>query len=270
MNDIDIRLLETLKDNDERALASAEKKLSHVPEGRIVLRTVRGRSRFYQRLPNTQPTSKVRYRDKYLGTNKKTLLSDLANKRYHSALCPCLTEEIAALNSFLDSYHPEKKYLAYECLPPDLRAQVSPLFLSSAEKCRHWQNQQFENNPFQIDPQYSHTTARGETVRSRAECILCDKVGRKQLAYHYEEKLVIGNVTVYPDITIMHPQTCELYYLEFFGMMDNPAYSKKAFDKIQLYLSAGLGPNLISIFDSKDAPFNFNKFDAILKSYFGV
>ena len=67
----------------------------------------------------------------------------------------------------------------------------------------------------------------------------------------------------------MHPVSCELYYLEFFGMLDNPDYAENAFKKIRLYQAAGLDSHAIFIFDSKAAPFQSSALTKIFESHFG-
>ena len=269
MNDISLEQLLTLKQTDENALATAEKLLRHSPEGDIIFRTVRNTPRYYHSVTADPSTAKRKRSEIYLGEKQSMLVYALTRKRYLKTLCPPLRKEIAALDRFIKAYHPEEKYEALNSVPDDLHEHITPLFTAQSEKCQIWQAQAFESNPFPIDPESCYTTARGDSVRSRAECILCDKVNRRLLAYHYEEKLVLGRNEIYPDLTIMHPQTCELYFLEYFGMMDNPAYAKNAMEKIHLYYAAGLGPRLITIFDSREAPFSFNQLDAILDSYFG-
>jgi hypothetical protein len=44
----------------------------------------------------------------------------------------------------------------------------------------------------------------------------------------------IQNVSIYPDFTIRHPVTGEVYYWEHFGMMDNENYAHNVYSKLQL------------------------------------
>ena len=44
------------------------------------------------------------------------------------------------------------------------------------------------------------------------------------IPFRYEDKLVLGDNTIYPDFTVRHPRTAEYYYWEHFGLLDEPKY----------------------------------------------
>ncbi len=92
-----------------------------------------------------------------------------------------------------------------------------------------------------------------------------------QIPFRYECELSLNDAVVYPDFTIMHPRTEELFYWEHFGMMDNPRYAKRAGEKLQMYIVNGLIPtvNVITTYETTMKPLDTESLDRIVKEYFG-
>lgn len=80
----------------------------------------------------------------------------------------------------------------------------------------------------------------------------------KDLSAHLANEIskLHQQISLYPDFTLLHRKTNQRKYWEHFGMMDDPVYSKKAYAKINLYLSNGFIPydHLILTFETKDTP----------------
>ena len=107
-------------------------------------------------------------------------------------------------------------------------------------------------------------------LRSKAESEIDSELFEKHIPFRYEAPLIIGNKTFYPDFTIRHPITGEIYYWEHFGMMDNPEYAKSAYRKLELYYQVGLIPNinLITTYETKDKPLCIDTIKKIVYEYF--
>lgn len=69
-----------------------------------------------------------------------------------------------------------------------------------------WSNQVYEKNP-NFKEHLVHRTLEGEFVRSKSEVIIANSLFLNHIPYRYECALQLGDVTLYPDFTIMHPQT---------------------------------------------------------------
>ena len=95
--------------------------------------------------------------------------------------------------------------------------------------------------------------------------------GLNKIPFHYEEKLILDGIMLYPDFVMRHPFTGQYFYWEHFGMMDNPDYCNHACDKIKLYCRHGIIPsvNLILTYETKQCPLNADKVEMILQEYFG-
>ena len=91
-----------------------------------------------------------------------------------------------------------------------------------------------------------------------------------KIPFRYECALHLGETTLFPDFTIRHPKTGNVYYWEHFGLMDNPAYSQNAYSKLQLYTSHGIIPSiqLITTYETKDNPLSTDIVEKIIAYYF--
>lgn len=128
--------------------------------------------------------------------------------------------------------------------------------------------------PFERNPKHPealiHKGISGNILRSKSEAIIDTFLHTNQLPYRYECKLVLGQETLYPDFTIRHPKTGEIYYWEHFGKMDDPSYYRKVFPKLRLYTSHNIIPsiNLITTFETQDNPLTVDVIEKIIQHYF--
>lgn len=261
-----INQLQHQRQDAAKALQAAQRRLTKAPERvTIFFKHVHGSLRCYRYTPGPG------HRERYLSmASKRSEIISLADKRYCQSVAATLQTEIDALDQFLAAYKPEAKFAAHADIPAEIRGDIAPVIRTPQQRCRAWQAQTFETNGFEFKADSDIRTARGERVRSKSECIVADMLDRRGLAYHYEQRLPLQDGDVYPDFTIMHPVTCQLYYLEYFGMVDVPEYAARAFEKIARYQTAGLDPHLICLFESTATPLKSSTIDAVLKAHFGV
>lgn len=130
------------------------------------------------------------------------------------------------------------------------------------------------NSPYERSLQYPekliHKSASGNIVRSKSEALIDTLLYINKIPFRYECILQLGTSSIYPDFTIIHPQTKEIYYWEHFGMMNNPDYQIKTISKLQLYFSHGIIPTiqLITTYETKDQPLTYDVVDKIIHDYF--
>ncbi len=113
-----------------------------------------------------------------------------------------------------------------------------------------------------------YTNMKGQRFRSRAELIIADILDYLGLTYRYECEYDAGRRAYYPDFTIMHPRTGELYYLEYFGLMSDPDYCNSAVEKIAAYQRTEDAAHFIYIFESETCPLDSEQVKNVLKRYF--
>ena len=130
-------------------------------------------------------------------------------------------------------------------------------------------NAHYDRNP-KAPENLIHKTAFGLRVRSKSESLIATLLYTKRIPFRYECALYLGGVVVYPDFTILHPVTDEIYYFEHLGMMDNPDYCAKSYSKLQFYISHGIVPtfNLITTYETKDKPLDMDYVETLIEHYF--
>ena len=136
-----------------------------------------------------------------------------------------------------------------------------PDFVKTREDyCRTWETAAYEGNDL-FSEKKIHLTKKGEKVRSKSEMMIADYLHEHNIPYRYEASLQLHIKVIYPDFTIVNPYTGEIFYLEHFGMLDNPDYANDMVKKIDAYLEAGYVPgfNLLFTYETKDEPFNLRR-----------
>ena len=105
-------------------------------------------------------------------------------------------------------------------------------------------------------------------VRSKGEATIVTGLIEIQAAFHYEEELILGNVTLHPDFIVLHPRTRKIYIIEHFGMMDDEKYREQTASKLGLYARYGYFPqkNLICFYEDKSEPLTLMKVRKVLRA----
>lgn len=130
-------------------------------------------------------------------------------------------------------------------------------------------NEEYERNT-NYPENLNVEATQGKMVRSKSEAIIDKLLFLNKIPFRYEAELKLGWSTIFPDFTIMHPVTKELFYWKHFGMMDNIEYVNKVTAKIRLYCENGIIPDqkLIMTFESKNCPLSISKIENIIKEKF--
>lgn len=107
-------------------------------------------------------------------------------------------------------------------------------------------------------------------VRSKSEAMIERFLYEHGIPFRYECALEINDVTLYPDFTIMHPETEKIYYWEHFGWMDDMNYVQRMCSKMILYAKKDFVPSiqLIATYETKEHPLNYEQVEKIESEYF--
>jgi len=185
-----------------------------------------------------------------------------------------LSEEIAqeekALAFYLRHHHTEP--LKSEQLLQDTHGYqelLTPYFQIQSQELQKWAEEPYQSNPY-FPEQLIHKSSSGRFVRSKSEAMIDHFLYTNRIPYRYEAPLQLGQQIIYPDFTIRHPRTGDIYYYEHFGKMDDPAYCKKTAMKIQLYSEHGIIPSihLIMTFESLKHPLTTDTIQKTIEEYF--
>lgn len=205
----------------------------------------------------------------YLSKTKKEFAEKLLVSKYLSLKVKDLQSQITNIDKFLMetdiSSNADKFILSnneYSKLLQDYYSQTSSELIQ-------WLNEPYERNT-QYPEKLIHHTSFGLVVRSKAESIIATLLHINKIPFRYECALTLGYQTFYPDFTIRHPQTHEIYYWDHFGMMDDPGYVQKTYMKLQTYTSHNIIPNinLITSCETSNAPLDASYVEMMINHYF--
>lgn len=245
----------------ERELESFEAEIRSLPEGRLTCKRDGGYCKWYA-LKNGTRT--------YISKKDKVYLDKLARKEYLICSCEDLKNEKEALELYL------KKKINYQSKidkliekKPEFVDLLSSYFEPMEEKLAAWMNAQYETNNMHPE-NLTHRTSSGRFVRSKTESIIATILEKNHIPYRYECKLELGEYTIYPDFTIMHPKTGDIYYWEHLGMLDEYKYLKSSIWKLELYASNEIYPsfNLLTTYETRNNQFDAERAENMVKYYF--
>lgn len=241
-------------------LAIIQKKLTTFPQGKLLCARNGSSCKWYQSDGHNRT---------YIRKKNRPLAEQLAAKKYYMLQAETLRKKINAINAYLRHYPSvslEEQLLSDSSFYQEL---LAPYFTLEDQFLRDWAESTYETNPKY--PEYLiHKTVSGHFVRSKSEALIDTILYTNHVPFRYECALILNGITLYPDFTIMHPQTRQLYYWEHFGQMDDLSYSKQVPSKLQLYISAGIIPDiqLITTYETKKHPLTAEFIEHIIKHYF--
>ena len=146
---------------------------------------------------------------------------------------------------------------------------LAPHFTPLSQELSDWSHASYERNQNHSE-HLLHKSNSGNFLRSKSEAIIDMLLYMHRIPFRYECALYLGNITIFPDFTIRHPQTGNFYYWEHFGLMDNSNYAQKTYSKLQLYNSHGIIPSiqLITTFETMEKPIDVDSISKIIEHYF--
>lgn len=253
------QLLEECKSITDE-LTTIQKKIQSFPKGKLICARNDSRCKWYQSDGHNKA---------YIPKKNRALAEQLAAKRYYILRAEALRRKKNAINAYLRHYpsiSPEEQLLADS---PYYHELLAPYFKLPDQILQDW-----VNSPYDTNPKYTeyliHKTVSGHLVRSKSEALIDTLLYTSHIPFRYECALNLNGITVYPDFTILHPQTKQLYYWEHFGQMDDSSYSKQVPSKLQLYISAGIIPDiqLITTYETQKHPLTAEYIEHIVKYHF--
>ena len=245
----------------EEQMQELQRKLEKLPEGKLICCKDGKGYRWYQ----SDGHKKV-----YLYKKQRDLAEKLALRKYYQVLLDEVRHEKRALEFYLD-HHCDLPQKARKLLEehPGYQELLDGYFLPEVDEYREWMMADYDRNTNY--PEYLiHKTAVAGMVRSKSEAMIAHFLYSNQIPFRYECALHLSEATIYPDFTIRHPVTGEIYYWEHFGRMDDAGYAKNVASKLQLYISNGIVPTirLITTYETWEDPLTIEKIENILRQYF--
>lgn len=245
----------------DKRIAAINAQLRKLPEGKLYCIRDGQKTKWYHYIKKKQI---------YLSKKNLAFAESLASKKYLLQLQEDLLHEKSAIEFYL-RHHKKRPWKSEQLLTFESEFQnlLRPYFRPQSKELEDWENSSYSQNP-NYPKQLIYKTPNGQYVRSKSGMMIAMTLSKYHIPFRYECALQLGTITIYPDFTIRHPVTGELYYLEHFGMIDNPVYRQTAIHKLQTFLSHEIYPtiNLITTYETKEHPLNLELVEAIIQIYF--
>lgn len=247
--------MEAEKTRLEKQIVIMEQSLEQAPKGTLIYVKADGKYYYYEQIIENKKKTRIYLKD-------QGRVKVLFEKKLHQAWLRDYQEELKAVNSYLkwsNGMPRTESLLSHE-------AMANVMLKAYAE----WQYADYERNPYHPE-QLVYQGANGRKVRSKSEGDIDWGLDEGKLPNRYEPKIIMSGKKVYPDFQIIHPITKRVILWEHFGMMDDPEYEKKAYEKIRLYRENGYFPddNLILTFEDKAHPLTNQKIHSVIQYHFG-
>lgn len=199
-------------------------------------------------------------------TRRPELVATYARKEYLRKALDIIDHDVRTLERAVRRYKrfdPEEVVgslsSAYRDLPLDAfyhpLVDMVALSLDATDEQRiashaQWGAQELEPSGY-LSEGRTLRTSRGERMRSKAEVLIAETLYSYGIPFRYEQELQVGHMTFHPDFTFEGAGGKE-FYLEFCGMMDNPAYVESHKRKRSAYEAAGIAEwrNIIYLYAS--------------------
>lgn len=199
-----------------------------------------------------------------VGNDYATIVAQKGKRELKQIEALIKTYENVVVDDIYKNMHPGRQALVAPIILDDDR--YAELWLSNAEKQRQCNLVKSQNT---FPNQFPILTENQETVRSKSEKIIADKLKLSNVPYLYEQALRLGNTTKYPDFTVLNKRTRKVFYWEHMGLIDQEEYSGKALSKLAIYSQNGIWPgkNLIVTYETKEYPLDVKHIERIIAEY---
>lgn len=245
----------------EERIQDIQHQLKEMPEGKLIC-------------SHTGPYIKWERSDghtkTYIKKKNRPLAEKLAAKKYLTSLLDDLNHEKTAIDMYLRhhlNYQPKADALLTDS--SEVQELLSPYFSPLSKELDDWMKSPYERK-LKYPEHLIHQISKNEFVRSKSEAIIGKVLRMNQIPFRYECPLVLNGMTIYPDFTIRHPRTGEVFYWEHFGLVDDISYAKSVNFKMELYISNNIIPsvNLITTYETKESPLSFEMVEMLVEYYF--
>ena len=244
----------------ERQIPKIQKQIKQLPKGKLICARNGQYYKWYRRIDQ---------KTVYLPKAETEMAKQLARKKYLEHLLEDMKKEKYVIQFYLKHYPhiPKSNELLKN---KEIRNLIEDYFQPISEQAELWCKEEYEKNT--LYPEHLiHLSSSGNFVRSKSECMIDTLLFVNKIPFRYECALQLGEAKVYPDFTIQHPKTGEIYYWEHFGMIDDPAYYQKMVAKMRTYITHGICPSvqLIMTYETQACPLSMEMIEKTIVFYFG-
>ena len=250
----------------EQIIQTTKASLKDAPEGTLRVSKHRKYTQYYHR---TDENKQIQNNGKYIKKNEQELVWKLAQKAYDEKVLTSAEKRLIQIQKITEDYEDDEIENIYRTEHMERQKFIRPVVKTWEEKYQEWAAEVYQGLEFKEDVPLI-LTERGERVRSKSEKIMADYFYRNGIFYKYERPLLLkGFGIVYPDFTFLSPKSGEEIYWEHNGRMDDPAYARKAVNKILLYENNQIyvGEKLILTYETEQTVLNTRTIESMVERY---
>ncbi len=252
--------------NLEDKIQVLNSKIAALPQGRL---RIKRNGKYWQWVQVNEKESTI------ISKKNRQLAQQLALKTFYCMVREEHLRELKSIQSYFQQYsnatNAKKEISSQQLLttPGEFQTLLSGQLSTFSEDIQNWLSATYTSNPFYPE-QKKFSTGTGFYVRSKSEVMIAIALTTAQIPFRYECALSIGYSTIYPDFTILHPRTGEIFYWEHFGKMDDTGYQQKTSRKLALYISNQIIPThqLITTYETQNHPLTMSEIDSVISYYF--
>ncbi len=244
----------------ERESEAIQDELRRLPEGKLICCYDGTKSKWY-RSDGHQKT--------YIPKKDFTLASQLAKKKYLTLKLDEVLKEKRAIDFYLNHHTSVSRADALLTESSEYQKLLSGHFALISKELEEWKNAPYEKSKKHPE-RLIYKSVSGNIVRSKSEMMIDMLLFQHHIPYRYECALKLGDTVVYPDFTIRHPITGQVYYWEHFGLMERQNYASDNILKLQTYSENGIVPGiqLITTFETQENPLDSEWVEKLIEYYF--
>lgn len=246
----------------ERIIKDAKMRLAQAPEGRLRLSRTQKYLQYYQ-------CTEQNKRGIYIAKNNQELAQKLAQKSYDEKLLQLAEKRYSQIKKLAENYEDDELEKIYQQEHAERQKLIRPVEVMWEQKVSEWKQKEYKGKEFQEGTPVI-LTEKGERVRSKSEKIMADYFFRRGIEYKYECPIYLkGLGMIYPDFTFLSKKSGMEIYWEHNGMMDDPAYARRAVQRIHSYENNGIyvGERLILTYETDQIILNTRQIENLVNKY---
>jgi len=247
----------------EQWISECEARLKNAPPGRLAVQHSGGVCYYYCKNGNSRT---------YLRKDKDDLIRRLAQKAYDEAVAKAARAELEVLCEAVQTTIPLMPRVCpekiYNQLSQERQKLVTPIYLSDEEFVKVWKNRTFPENT-NHEKRAEFKSPGGVIVRSKTELLMATAFENQNVPFFYEPLLICGSTHLYPDFLVLNVRTRHEYYVEHFGMLDDPHYANQCAWKINFYAANNIieGKQILYTLESSKNPISTAQIYSLIEEY---
>lgn len=253
-------IIEDMRESLIQEKRKLETLLREAPIGKLIYSKNTANGKTYYKWYVSVTDQEGRRKKLYISRKNRNLAKELARKRLRTKRHQDIICQLKAMDAFLakNKQNSALNDLLNTPLLVNLLEEDEPNPSAElSEELKRWAQEEYETNPAFPEGRNVQTVDNIK-VRSKSEALIVMLLSTMNIPYRYECKLEIGGHVYYPDFTIRHPITGQIYYWEHVGGLHMQEYRSDFLQKLRVYINNGIIPdyNLIMTFESEGHPFD--------------